>query len=753
MNLKQMIQDRQLEPYMHKGSFGIEKEGLRTNAQGKLALTKHPEAFGDRSHHPYVQTDFSESQLELVTPPQESLDRQYKWLSALHDIVNRTIEPDEIVWPFSMPCILPAEKDIPIIKVSDQGEIEYRKQLAAKYGKKKQMISGVHFNFSFSETFIDAFTRDAENGQGINERCNALYLKMSRNFLRHQWLLTYLFGASPVSHDTYSTEGNGRYYRSIRNSPMGYHNAFSNRVSYQSVEGYVRDIEALVEDGVLTEEREYYGSSRLRGKGKAVRNLMKHGTRYVEFRSFDLNPYEPLGFSQEQSMLTHLFLLTMVWMDTDSSKDDIKQGEKMNQTTALENPFSISAFKGEGEKLLGEMQETLSDLNLHSAYQQALDSAREQLSFPEKTLSARIMMDLNKEESFIDLGMRLGNSYKAHAFEKPFLLTGFEDMEMSTQLLLSDALKWGLKTTVLDASDQFLKFEYMGKVEYVKNGNMTSRDSTISHWIMANKTVTKNILKDSGYQVPGGEEFASVEEALSQYSLFEGRPVVVKPKTTNYGLGISIFRQPPTYSNYAEACRLAFEEDGSILVEDYIRGTEYRFVVIDDKVEAVLLREPANVIGDGSRTVAELIQDKNSHPYRGEKHRAPLEKIKMGEIEQLMLKEQGFKFDSVLEKGQRVFLRENSNISTGGDSTDMTDAMHESYKQAAVQMAQALGVKVTGLDLIIPDITQPSTKDEPGYVTIEANFNPAMHMHAFVQKGKGRNLTEKVIKMLYPSIS
>ncbi|EXJ22814.1 Glutathione biosynthesis bifunctional protein gshF [Alkalibacterium sp. AK22] len=752
MNLKQMIKDRQLEPYMHKGSFGIEKEGLRTTSQGELAMTGHPEGFGDRSHHPYVQTDFSESQLELVTPPQESLNQQYQWLSALHDVVNRTIDSEEIVWPFSMPCILPAESDIPIIKVSNQGEIEYRKQLAAKYGKKKQMISGVHFNFSFSEAFIEAFIKDARQESEAIDRCNALYLKMSRNFLRNQWLLTYLFGASPVSHASYSSEGEGRYYRSIRNSPMGYHNAFSNRVSYQSVEGYVKDIETLVTEDVLTEEREYYGSARLRGKGKAVKNLMKYGTRYVEFRSFDLNPYERLGFSYEQSLLTHLFLLTMVWMDKDSSSEEIKRGEKMNRETALEDPFSLSAFKDEGAQLLNEMQKTLKDLNLPAAYQEAVDSAREQLLSPEKTLSARIVKDLGKEGSFIQLGLRLGMNYKEHAFEKPFLLTGFEDMEMSTQLLLSDALKSGLETTVLDVSDQFLKFEYMGKVEYVKNGNMTSHDSTISHWIMANKTVTKNILKRAGYQVPRGEEFASVESALSQYPLFNSRPVVVKPKTTNYGLGISIFRQPPTYSNYAEACRLAFEEDGSILVEDYIEGTEYRFVVIDDKVEAVLLREPANVIGDGSRTVAELIQEKNSHPYRGEKHRAPLEKIKMGEIEQLMLKEQGFQFDSVLEKGQRVFLRENSNISTGGDSTDMTDTMHESYKQAAVEMAQALGVKVTGLDLIIPDITQPSTEEKPGYVTIEANFNPAMHMHAFVQKGTGRNLTEKVIRMLYPSI-
>ncbi|MCD8505999.1 MAG: hypothetical protein LRY37_02450 [Alkalibacterium thalassium] len=124
----------------------------------------------------------------------------------------------------------------------------------------------------------------------------------------------------------------------------------------------------------------------------------------------------------------------------------------------------------------------------------------------------------------------------------------------------------------------------------------------------------------------------------------------------------------------------------------------------------------------------------------------------MGELERLMLKEQGYTFDSIPAEGERVLLRENSNISTGGDSIDMTDDMDESYKKLAVEMAKALEVKVTGLDLIIPDIARPSTKDKPGYVVIEANFNPAMHMHAFVQKGKGRNLARKVIDMLFPSI-
>ncbi len=752
MNLKQIIQENNLEAFFIKGSFGIEKEGLRTDQKGRLSLRNHPELFGNRNHHPYVQTDFSESQLELVTPPQETLTQQYQWLKALHDVVNRTLTDDEIVWPFSMPNILPEEENIPLIKVDDSGEIEYREKLAEKYGKKKQMISGVHYNFSFDASLMEQLDALVEQYALSDEWANDIYLKMSRNYLRYQWVLTYLFGASPVSHPSFMDSESIGSVRSLRNSPYGYHNTFNSTVSYESIGGYVKDIERLVADETLSEEREYYGSSRLRGKGKFVRHLLENGTKYVEFRSFDLNPFDPLGFSFEQSLFVHAYLMAMVWMAEDSTDEDIKMGIEMNEQTALESPFEPSRYKDEGLALLKTMREMCEKLRLSEDYINVIDYAIEKFHHPEQTLSARIVEKLKEKASFTELGLELGNIYKQYSLEKPFLLNGFETMEMSSQLLLYDALQMGVETTVLDANDQFLMFEHKGKKEYVRNGNMTSKDTYISHWVMANKTVTKKLLRDAGYSVPDGEDFSSIQEARNYYDIAAKKSVVVKPKSTNYGIGISIFKQSPSKESFEEALEIAFKEDDSILVEEYIEGTEYRFFVLNDKVEAVLLREPANVTGDGNKTVRELIDVKNTHPYRGENHRAPLAKIETGAIEALMLKEQGYTFDSIIEKNKKVYLRENSNISTGGDSIDVTDDVHVSYKIIAEKMSKALDVKVTGLDLIIPDITLPSTEENPGYTVIEANFNPAMNMHAYVQKGKGRRLSKKVLEMLYPDI-
>lgn len=244
-----------------------------------------------------------------------------------------------------------------------------------------------------------------------------------------------------------------------------------------------------------------------------------------------------------------------------------------------------------------------------------------------------------------------------------------------------------------------------------------------------------------------------MEEAVKAYPRFANKAFVIKPKSTNYGLGITIFKEGADLVDYQAGLAIAFSEDRSILVEEFMPGTEYRFFVIDGKVKAIMLRKPANVVGDGQRTVAELVAEKNLDPLRGTNHRAPLELIHLGELEQLMLKEQGLTVSSVPQKDQVVYLRENSNISTGGDSIDVTDEFSESYKQIAVSAVEALGAKISGIDLIIPDKEVAPENSATAYGIIEANFNPAMHMHVYPFAGKGRRLTLDVLNLLYPELN
>lgn len=319
-------------------------------------------------------------------------------------------------------------------------------------------------------------------------------------------------------------------------------------------------------------------------------------------------------------------------------------------------------------------------------------------------------------------------------------------LELSTQILIQAALQRNIEVEILDRSDNFIRLSQGSQVEYIKQATKTSADTYISSLIMENKKVTKMILKEHGIQVPEDAAFQTVEEAIKQYTQFAGENIVIKPKSTNFGKGIVILKPLDSKEAYRTAIEYAFKYDSSVLVEQFLPGKEYRFLVVGEQAVAVLHRVPANVMGDGVHTIEQLVKDKNTSPFRGTGYVTPLEKIKLGEIEQGFLQEQGKQFSYVPTNGETVYLRENSNISTGGDSLDFSDEVLDAYKDIAVKAAKAVGAKICGADLMIMDIkAEPSPSN---YGIIELNFNPALHIHNFPYQGLNRHVEQKVLDLL-----
>ncbi|RBS62718.1 glutamate-cysteine ligase/gamma-glutamylcysteine synthetase [Enterococcus faecium] len=753
MNFKQLLLHVNARPFIDQARFGIEREGQRVDLAGNLAKTDHPAIFGDRSYHSYIQTDFSETQTEMITPVTDSIPELFQYLAAVYDVTARSIPKEEMIWPLSMPPALPEkDEEIIIAKLKNFEDVLYRRYLAKEYGKRKQMVSGIHFNFEFGDELLRTLFSHQEEFQDFSEFKTELYLKTARNFMRYRWMITYLFGASPMSEKNYFLDESHPQepVRSIRNSALGYTNHPNVKVSYASMKQYLADIERMIEEGKLSEEKEFYTPLRFRG-GKKVADLATTGVRYIELRNIDLNPYARLGINPEQVRFLQLFLMYMLWTEEKEDCDQwVAEGTTRNNKVALEQPSDQTEFHQEGREILEGMKQMLVELDwLDSLY--LVEEALTQMDHPEQTLAAKLYQEAQLS-SQQEVAVALGHQYYKESHERPYQLAGFREMELSTQIFMFDAIQKGVQVKVLDESDQFLRLQFQDHVEYVKNANMTSKDSYIVPLIMENKTVTKKVLKEAGFRVPGGAEFSSMEEAVKAYPRFAEQAFVIKPKSTNYGLGITIFKEGASLEDYQAGLAIAFREDSSVLVEEFMPGTEYRFFVIDGEVQAIMLRVPANVIGDGIRTVKELVEEKNSDPLRGTNHRAPLELIQLGELEQLMLKEQGLTIESVPQANQIVYLRENSNISTGGDSIDMTDEFSEAYKKIAVSAVEALGAKISGIDLIIPDKEIDPTTDKKAYGIIEANFNPAMHMHVYPFAGKGRRLTMNVLKLLYPEV-
>ena len=325
-------------------------------------------------------------------------------------------------------------------------------------------------------------------------------------------------------------------------------------------------------------------------------------------------------------------------------------------------------------------------------------------------------------------------------------LEGYEDLELSTQVVIREALRRGLEVEVLDRSENFIRLKKGSHVEYIKEGSKTAHDTYISYLIMENKAITKLILEGNAIRVPRGETYEDPEKAHEAYIDFKHQKIVIKPKKTNFGVGITFLESETIETVYQSAIDKAFNHDQSILIEEFIEGLEFRFLVIGDRVLGVIHRVPANVVGDGRLSIEQLVGKKNLHSFRGEDYRSPLKKIKLGEAEAKILADQGLNFESILAKDQRVFLRHNSNTSTGGETLDYTSIIHKGYKEIATRAAQSVNAKICGIDMIIEDVHCAPT--EENYAVIELNYNPNISIHNFPYKGENRDVGKALLDFL-----
>ena len=751
MTINQLLQKLESTSPILQANFGIERESLRVNRQGQLAHTPHPSCLGARSFHPYIQTDFCEFQMELITPVAKSTTEARRLLGAITDVTGRSISQDEVLWPLSMPPRIKAQ-EIQVAQLENEFERHYRNYLAEKYGTKLQAISGIHYNMELGKDLVEALFQESNQTDMIAFK-NALYLKLAQNYLRYRWVITYLFGAAPIAEQGFFDQEVPEPVRSFRNSDHGYVNKEEIQVSFDNLEDYVSDIETYIANGDLIAEKEFYSAVRFRGQ-KANRSFLDKGITYLEFRNFDLNPFERIGISQTTMDTVHLLILAFLWLDSPENVDQVlAQGHALNEKIALSHPLEPlpDQAMAETKDIIKALDQLVQHFGLGDYHQDLVKQVKATFADPKQTLSAQLLPYIN-DKSLADFALNKALAYQDYDWTAHYALKGYEEMELSTQMLLFDAIQKGINFDILDEQDQFLKLWHKDHVEYVKNGNMTSKDNYVVPLAMANKTVTKKILADAGFPVPTGDEFTSLEQGLAYYPLIKNKQIVVKPKSTNFGLGISIFQEPASLENYQKALEIAFAEDTAVLVEEFIPGTEYRFFILDGHCEAVLLRVAANVVGDGKHTIRELVAQKNANPLRGHDHRSPLEIIALGDIEQLMLAQQGYTPDDVLPDGKKVNLRRNSNISTGGDSIDVTETMDSSYQELAAAMATSMGAWACGVDLIIPDETQIAIKENPHCTCIELNFNPSMYMHTYCAEGPGQAITPKILDKLFPEL-
>ena len=222
-------------------------------------------------------------------------------------------------------------------------------------------------------------------------------------------------------------------------------------------------------------------------------------------------------------------------------------------------------------------------------------------------------------------------------------------------------------------------------------------------------------------------------------------PVVVKPLDGNQGKGVTVNILNEAHLRAAYAVATEFRD--TVLVERYLPGNDFRLLVVGDKLVAAARRDPPKVLGDGVHTVAQLVDMVNADPRRGDGHATSLTKIRFDDIARGCLRSQGFEADAIPQKGQRINLRNNANLSTGGSATDVTDDVHPDVAARAVTAAHMVGLHICGVDLVCDSILRPI--EEQGGGVVEVNAAPGLRMHLSPSFGKGRPVGEAIMSSLF----
>jgi glutamate--cysteine ligase len=450
------------------GRKGVEKESLRVSPDGSIARTRQPEGLGAPLTNEHITTDFSEALLELVTPPFGETWELLQYLCDIHQFVYRHLQ-EELLWATSMPCAINGDASIPLAQFgsSNVGRMKtiYRHGLGVRYGRIMQAISGVHFNYSFSERLWGVLEGVNQSTQPRQHFVSEQYFGVLRNYRRYGWLVLYLFGTSPaVSNSFFAGRENTLpaldadtvyepYGTSLRMSDIGYRNKNQSTlsVSVNSLDEYVRDLSRAIGtpyppyekigvkvDGVYQQlnanilqiENEYYSFIRpkriARSGERPTKALHRAGVEYVEVRALDVSAFDPVGVNQNKLRFLEAFLALCLLRESapisageqaalDANHLTVaRRGREPNLMLRREGrDFSMVAWARE---LLDSMQglcEMLDHGEPARPYSSALEQQRAKIDDVERTPSARLLAEMRQSgETFFQLALRMSNLHK-----------------------------------------------------------------------------------------------------------------------------------------------------------------------------------------------------------------------------------------------------------------------------------------------------------------------------------------------------
>ena len=409
------ISSNNLNSNLFSGKFGIEIEEHRVQTD-TLSLSQHPHpaSLGKRKTHPYFQTDFSESQEEVVTAVQSSSSAALQHLHELQFMLTQSLQGNEFIWPLSMPPYL-READIIFLKTHFERPWyqKYRDVLFLRYGPFQHIMTGIHVNFSPEDSVIKNYANQHALTDYVTAK-NKLFFQIAHQIAGYRWLLTYLFGAAPVNENSSANLPNNyrkrQPVRSWRASNFGFTNQPHIDVNYTDFNTHIKQLTNHITNGDLYDKSEFYGPVRLRASG-SPNDLRINGADYLEFRMFDINPFTVDGISQDALSFLHLLIIDAIINPENWEPEKLRIAKNKNHLVALQPAGSeLSAeLKSQAYQLLSRLTiiAEAAPEKLKLDFISTLNNVNTALKQPNLTISGQLVSEI-KDESLMAFGRKQG---------------------------------------------------------------------------------------------------------------------------------------------------------------------------------------------------------------------------------------------------------------------------------------------------------------------------------------------------------
>lgn len=517
INIKNINKNERLKNELSKMKVGLEKEGLRVISSGNMAADQHPKSLGSKLTNDFITTDYSESLLELITPPIIDSEKAMTWLENIHKFTYNKINDSNLIWPSSMPCEILSNDEI---KVADYGKSNigklktvYRVGLGHRYGKEMQVIAGLHYNTSFSREFWALLHKEESSDEELKDFINRRYFDAIRNFKKYSWLLIYLFGASPVIDKSFlknkkhelkelnSSDFYLPYATSLRMGGLGYTNSNQSEifVCFNKLSSYIESLNCasitpsstyeqigMMKDGKykqlstshLQVENEFYSTirpKRVPGNDQSVIQALKEeGIEYLELRLLDINPFAPVGIDLDQMNFLDAFILFCLLENSPLCTKESHLEDEYNKSAIVDKgrdpklllkkdnqDISVKDWSLEVFSKIKMVAKLIDDANGDSKVEQSCSLEEKKAIDSSLTPSAKVLAELtNKNITFKEFNLELSKNHKNFFSSMKFTSKVMELLEESIPSSIN-------KQKSIEDSEELEFSEYLSK--YLKD--------------------------------------------------------------------------------------------------------------------------------------------------------------------------------------------------------------------------------------------------------------------------------------------